>query len=322
VDRVERVGKGSQIFIVSRGKGIQRITGGGHWHDYPAWSPGGRRLAVLNDFDVDVVAARDGRLLHRFAGGPEGVSRASWSPDGDRVAFIAYDKGDEGLRGTLKVGTVGSGKRRTVATNASDRVAWSRNGKTLFYLRGPEAPYRVRAIYSVPRGGGKSRKVVSNATGLAGVSPDGRWLLFTRHGESIEPTQIWIARTDGTDQRRLAARPQPYIGWAPGDRGVFVLTLDPEQSRHPLVVSTDGARHKLGAAIATRVFDWSPNGRRIAWTVEPPLQPTRIRSSRPSGAESRTLARLDGNDIVEASALAWSPDSSRLAVAAHLHSGD
>jgi Tol biopolymer transport system component len=318
------VGYAPQVFTLGVDGSARRLTHGKGGHGSPVWSPGGRRLATGAAGNVEVLGARDGRLLRRFEGWPGGSSPAAWSPDGRRLAFIAYHPSDSGYNGRLMVVSVRDRANRDVAHHAGGPVDWSPDGRSLLYLHGNEPaanqPRRRREIYVLPSGGGTPRKLVSNVFEFGGLSPDGRWLLFTRLGGRDQSPDLWIARSDGSDERLLGRNLSPFrYGWAPGGRGVFVLRYGPEDRRHPLLISKSGERRKLGARIATSTFAWSPDGKRLAWATRSTAE---VRSSRPDGTDVRVLGRFASRDFAEVATLAWSANSRRLAAVVHRHEGD
>ena len=321
----ERVGFASQLFTISRdGRDIQRLTHGKAGHTAAEWAPGGRRIVTLSDGRNEVLT-RSGRLLRTFAGGPTGTSEAHWSPSGRKLAFVTYHSSDPKASGRLITASVKNGQRRELARHVAGSPHWSSDGKEIYYLRGPGllpgAGPAGRDLYSVPSKGGDPRKLVDNVRLFRGLSSDGEWLAFSRPGdEGAIDDQLWIARRDGSDQRMLAEHlDQPNWGWAPGNRGVYTVGYDGQRYRRRLVViSKTGKRRKPGAKIATRAFDWSPDGGRLAWGVDGAT----VRSSRPDGTDFRVLATIRAKVFAEIDAVAWSPDSRMLLVEAHRHDGD
>lgn len=310
----ERVGYAPQVFAITLDGDATRLTHGQAGHYAPTWAPHGRRLASGTAGDVEVITRRDGRVLRRFEGGPDGASTAAWSPDGERVAFVAY----HGHNGWLVVASLRTGGQRTVADHAAGLVDWSRDGRHLFYLGAKSR------ISTVPRGGGSVRKLVSGVHAFGGLSPNGHWLLFTRRPGGNAAQELWIARVDGSDERRLLdQRFFPFnYGWAPGDRGVWAYLAGSDDPQRPAVISRSGKRHHLSVKVTGNVFAWSPDARRVAWSYEPHQGAIDVLTARPDGSHERTLARFASKGFPEVHALAWSPDSRYLAVEASRHEGD
>jgi WD40-like Beta Propeller Repeat len=321
---VERVGYASQLFTVGRDGGTARLTHGRAGHSVAVWAPGGRRIATAGGYDPEILAL-DGRLLRRFKGGENGLLGPTWSPDGNKLAFAPCRPEKSGTDCRIVVVSVSGKARDQIARHAASDPYWSPDGKTIYYARGPiDVPFTdtaVHDIYAVPSKGGTPHKLVDGVGFFRGLSPNGRWLLFTRPGENGDVEgQLWIARTDGSDERMLAERHEFFrYGWAPGNRGVYGLRYESARDHfHPVVISTSGERRKLGADLATKTFAWSPDGKRIAWGVDG----AQVRSSRPNGSGFRVLARIESKGFAEIAAVRWSPDGRTLLVVAHRHEGD
>ena len=321
--KVQRVGYAPQLFVADRDGKVHRLTHGRHSHDSPVWSPDGRRIALFNDLDVEVVAARGGDVLQHVAGGPLGSSRPSWSPDGRRLAFARYHPDNDGH---LVVVDAETGRRRDIAHRAGGRVEWSRDGRTIFYLHGPQAEpahaQEPRGLYAIPARGGDRRRIAARVDDIGGVSPDGRWVAITRRTDGLRGPAQWIARTDRSVERLLGDELNVHeYGWAPGNRGVWIVQY-PNRHGHPVVVSKHGRVRRLRAKVGIYAFAWSPDGRRLASSREPSLRPSYVLTSRPDGHDRRIVARFEARSFVELRELAWSPDSRRLAIVAYRHSGD
>jgi WD40 repeat protein len=324
---VERVGYHPQLFTVTLGGDTRRLTHGRSGHGSTVWAPGGRRIATVGkDHDPEVLA-RDGRLLRRFDGDGHSILGLTWSPDGRKLAFAPCRRreGETGCR--LVTVSVSGNKRKQIASRLAGDPYWSPVGRTIFYARGPtslpDTGPSGRDLYSVPSKGGTPRKLVEDVREFRGVSPDGQWLLFTRPNEGVNEEQVWIARTDGSDQRMLVERLQfGRFGWAPGKRGVWTLRYGGSHF-HPVVISTSGERRRLGAKIASLAFAWSADGKRIGWGIDGAFAgQAQVRSSRPDGSGFRILGRIDSKGFAEIDAVSWSPDNRTLAVVAHRHEGD
>lgn len=269
------------------------------------------------------VLTRDGRVLHRFeAKTPYGLSRASWSPNGRRLAFASRHPRGAGGDSRLVTADVDGGHRRELTGRVESAPHWSPDGRTIYYARarGSGSAADPDDIYAIPSAGGSLRRVVHGITTLKSLSPNGRWLLFTR-SKPDGFFELWIARSDGSKERMLDAEVTDGrgYGWAGGGRGVYTLRYDDGSRLRLAVISTSGKRRELSAKVASTEFAWSPDGRRIAWGVSG----AKVVSSRPDGTDRRVLARFTAKSyFAEISDLVWSPDNRTLAVEAHRHEGD
>ncbi|HKP90500.1 MAG TPA: hypothetical protein VJT75_11075 [Thermoleophilaceae bacterium] len=311
------VGYRDQVFVVARDGGARRLTGPPGWHNGIAWAPRGHRMAMLARYTRIQVRDMSGDVQHEIRGGSRFTYPPEWSPDARRLAFVADPQRDN--RGRLVTIRPDGSDRRVVATRVAD-VAWSRDGETIYYLHYDAGS--ITSIWSVPSRGGSPRLIVPNVTSGPQVSPDGHWILFGR-AEGDDGVGLWVARTDGSGRESRVIAPRdlrhgPYR-WAPSGTAIYG-----GKTRHKrvIVTSLSGKRRSLGASFFSQVYEWSPDGDRLAW-VQERYGITRLWSARTDGTDRRVLARFtDRTGLTEVDELEWSPDSRRLAVVPYRHSGD
>ena len=156
-----------------------------------ALSPDGSRI-------VYVGVARDGgrQLWQRSLTdlepipipGTEGAYNPVLSPDGLSVVFWA--------EGDVKTVSLGGGPTFTVASGAPG-LAWGSDGMIYFY--------RPDGIYRVPETGGEP-KAVTSSTGnhdWQSALPDGRGLLLTVVGASLDQNRIAVVGPEGGEVREI-----------------------------------------------------------------------------------------------------------------------
>ena len=190
------------------GTGVRRLTTGFK----PAWSPDGERLAFVREAgrNADVyVADADGRNARRLTRARGGDVTPAWSPDGTRIAFASNRAG---LYRIYTMAADGTDVRLVAAKRQrgdSFVPAWSPDGRLIAFSSSAWTPENPE-LYSIrPNGTGLQRLTrTSGGTEVLGDdswptwSPDGRRIAFTsnRTGNG----EIWIMRSDGRDQRRIA----------------------------------------------------------------------------------------------------------------------
>ena len=129
---------------------------------------------------------------------------ASFSPDAGRIAFVQPVNGIPQI--WVKNLNGGAPTQITFGETAADRPRWSpRNDQIVFTLGSlgrQEAPARLRneSIWSVSALGGIPRKIIDSGSN-PNWSGDGSQLVFERSQE------IWTARADGSQQRRVEGIP-------------------------------------------------------------------------------------------------------------------
>ena len=311
------VGYRPQVFVVARDGGARRLTGPPGWHDGVAWAPRGHRVSTLARYTRIEVRDLSGVVQHHISGGSRFTFPAEWSPDARRLAFIVDFQSGRG--GKLVTTRPDGSDRRVAATRATD-LEWSRDGGTLYYVRYDAGS--STSIWSVPSRGGPTRPFVPGATSDPQVSPDGRWILFER-SEGDDGAGLWVVRSDGSGRERRVIAPRdlrhgPYR-WAPRGAAIYGGKT---RDKQVIVTSLSGTRRHLGARFFSQVYEWSPDGKRLAWAQEK-FGITRIWSARTDGKDRRVLARFtDRTGLTEVDELEWSPDGRRLAVVPYRHSGD
>ncbi|HEX7031235.1 MAG TPA: LpqB family beta-propeller domain-containing protein [Gammaproteobacteria bacterium] len=178
-----------------------------------------------------------------------------------------------------------------------------------------------------------------NVTNVA-VSPDRRHVAYIRNLEDGS-SRLMVAGLDGRAPRNVGGKPIHTDGissvsnfrWAPNDsRIVFrgdLGEIDDQFELYAVRISDDGSSSKRqvisGDMTADQTVgfevDWSPDGTRVAFTMNPPSsQDHRLfavgidENSSPLSAPLDATANLPGG--YSASAIAWSPDGFRLAYVA------
>lgn len=312
------VGHASQVFVAKRHGGVQRVTGGPEDHALPTWSRSGSRISMTAGDRVEIRAV-DGHVHQTIRGGPAFTDRVAWSRDGRRVAFVAY-RGPrfEDFVGRLVVADRDGSDRRVLAEGADHRPDWSRDGRTLYFLRGRLGSYKRQALYAVSANGGKPRRLASkvDAHSRVLVSPNGRWVLFRRD------RALWVVRTDGSAERLVVTDPDNRLPRSYGWMGDAVFGA--KSRRHPLVTTLSGRRRVLGARFSSAEYDLSPDGRWIAWVNEDRGGGvTEVRVAHRDGSGERAVAGFfSPGNFAQVATLSWSPDGRRLLIEPYRHIGD
>jgi TolB protein len=161
---------------------------GGHGGDEgePAWSPGGRRIALAVDGD----GAQSGVWV-RDPGGTHvrRIATAGSSPAWSTRNWLAFVRGDD----IYRVRPDGSHRRR-LTTRGGSSPAWSPHGTKLAFVR------KGRLLIASADGSNAHR--VAGVTGAVDVawSPDGKRFVLHEFDSGVR-----TIRTDGSRSRQLAA---------------------------------------------------------------------------------------------------------------------
>ena len=153
---------------------------------YPFWHPDGARVGFvelgrgLASVDRGAGAASLQTILRGDV-----MVRPQWSPDGRRIAGV-YSP-NAGGTGIVVVDPE-TGGRQTVAS-FGDAPQWLPDSRRLVFVDG-------NTIYIADVNAGTVRELLSlgrDVGGLGSVSPDGRWLYFSR---TVTEADLWSLRWD------------------------------------------------------------------------------------------------------------------------------
>jgi Tol biopolymer transport system component len=190
------------IYIAaSDGSALRRVSTStdGRTHDWPRFSPDGRRIVFLA-VDADTAPAGRGFAGDLFMVTTEGGVPHQLNPPGTKV---------------VATGTTGH------------MVDWSPDGRQLVFaaIEGPLADGRS-SVFRVDADGGVPVRISDFGQWLVSVewSPDGKWIAYGEVASGNEST--WIAHPDGTGVRQLTGPGTSLVGccatWSPvGTRLLF-----------------------------------------------------------------------------------------------------
>lgn len=176
--------RGGEIWIMNADGSGERSLG--LEGSLPAWAPDRRHVLYSRDGDL-TVARLDGTIVRTLARGRIGDS--AWSTRG----LIVYKRFTDEGADLYTIKPDGTARRRIVRNCGCGAPEFSPDGRRLLYTVGAGS----RGVYTATLEGRSRRRLISNA--VAGDwSPSGRFLVFVRGND------IWVARSDGKEQRRVA----------------------------------------------------------------------------------------------------------------------
>ena len=139
------------------------------------------------------------------------AASAAVSRDGKYVAYALDDSGRQSLWVRQVVG--GSSIRLLPPAEVEYwGVTFSPDGNNVYFNRGS---WPAAAVFRIPALGGEAQQVLNGAVSPVSFSPDGQRVAFVRATPETGETSLVVARADGSDERRLAARRLPESLGAP-----------------------------------------------------------------------------------------------------------
>jgi len=138
------------------------------------------------------------------------VVHAVVSPDGKNVIYTNGIKGKQSiwLRQLESANIV---EIIPPSDNVYGRLAFAPEGNSFYFTRKPRNEEGHSDIYRISIFGGIPTKIVSEAQSSISISPDGGKVSFVRcYLLEDENCSLWIADTDGSNERKLVSRPRPF----------------------------------------------------------------------------------------------------------------
>lgn len=235
---------------------------------------------------------------------------SDWSPDGRQLAFDPFID-DRAQIWTINANGTGA-RQLTDATNGAFDPAWAPDGRTLA-IEGDFGddpgifliPARARHGTLITRA--QARRVTRNTDGFDSepqVSPDGRWIAFTRYtacGEQGCATQIFRVRANGGPPQPLT-RPDLHASapdWHPSGQWIAIDSHDngvAPNLGHIIVMRPDGSGKRIIVrGDADDYFNnpsFSPDGRQMTfarWGADEEEPSSRIWVAGADGRGARQL---------------------------------
>jgi len=203
--------------------------------------------------------------------------RLAISPDGKYVVMAVAEDGKQSL--WLRQVAVASEIQITPPAEVSYlSLTFSADGNFLYFVRGgPNGPNEGNftdrgTVYKMPVLGKSEKKLLENVDGHITLSPNGEWLAFVRQYRNQGKSLLMLARTDGTEEKELAARkfPDNFLpggpAWSPDGKIVACtdnnFTADTPYRGIVGIRVADGVEEPIGSK------HWYGATRRLAWLAD------------------------------------------------------
>jgi len=198
----------------------------------PAPSPDGREIAFSYQGDLWKVSIEGGRA-QRLTVHEAYDWKPVWSPDGSEIAFSSARWGNDDV---FVVPAEGGEPERLTFFSSNDEVTdWTPDGKGIVFSSRRNFYYhRMPITYVVPRRGGTPKSLLREYGKDAKVSPNGRWIVFSRgpawwyrkHYRGSSNPDIWLYDRKQHTFRRLTDHPgyDFYPMWSPDSKWIYWVT--------------------------------------------------------------------------------------------------
>jgi Tol biopolymer transport system component len=242
------------------------------------YGPLGFVNVVSQPHEALFTASADGGDVRRLTVDTGFDQDPAWSPDGRRIAFASTQyRPDGGAWSGVRVVDAQGELEKTWSCHCG-RPSWSADGKKLVVesrqLIGTERASHMQLDLSIADPDG------SNLRRLTDDGPADRWPVWSprgdliafesSRGQSLEGSDIYVIRPDGTGLRRLTHAAGTHPTWSPdghwvafsgttrpSERPAQILAV-PVEGGSPVTLSRDPERSDL-------IPVWSPDGTRISY---------------------------------------------------------
>lgn len=262
----------------------------------PVAEPGGKPVLVTERVEESLAAGdylvettENSTTIRRLPDNkrwtvPAGGRSVLISPDRKRIAWAAVD---DDLPPEQQVAVVwvanldGSGARKVAALRRGGLSGWISDDRLLVTGR-DSAGSREQVLSALSLDGGDTTELArAERLRSPSLSPSGRWVAYyVTFGADSSRNGLWLARTDGSEQKPAARELFGAYQWRPcrngcstGDDRLLVVPFDPAASFHELwelKAETGDVRRLTDAALTPFKIangDWrvSPDGRYVAY---------------------------------------------------------
>jgi dipeptidyl aminopeptidase/acylaminoacyl peptidase len=301
----------SDVWIIpSTGGTARRITSSAALKKQPRWSKDGKWIAFVTIQSGDAgdifVANVDDQIVTNLTESPADDREPAWSPDSRQIAFISRT----GNRTRAALIDRETKSAKTLVEAAVQQLAWSPDGKNIAYVANPLLTNDNRRenddIFLLPSEGGMPRLLTPGTTRFRDVAPtwapDSRQIAYA--SDTSGHSNIKVVDIQTGAQKTFVAGTVDSLQprWSPD--GSDIAYVRNEDSRMNVWVSSvQGSGRNLKVSDRDGVnggydfpdtaprgkIEWSPDGKRIAFTHSDPARPSDVWIANIDGSRSIQL---------------------------------
>jgi Tol biopolymer transport system component len=236
-----------------------------------------------------------------------------FSPDGQSIAYAVYDSSNWDSSQRLVVIPANGGSERVVSRmpRGIGRVAWSPDGRSLYFISPAPAGQPKAMVYRVSASGGVPVGIAPTVMAiLPGLSPDGRTMILR---PTIPPISDFpLADANGKIFAFAALPPSARpAAWSNSNALLVVSSLRPASLRS-LSLGDGTTRELMSSAADAQVPVWSPNGKQFAVGGNANGKPTLIVMN--ADGTARRVIPIPATGKPRVGNLWWSPDGRYIAM--------
>jgi Tol biopolymer transport system component len=278
-----RNGPPGEIYVMNPdGTNQRNITNSPASECHPAFSPEGKKIAFVRDFNSIFVMNPDGSGETRVVDSASGLSSITgfpdWSPDGTKIVFNAIASGSRDGSDVYVVNIDGSGLARLTTNPAEDTSpVWSPDGtKIAFATNRDVVPNEINyEIYSMNADGSNQTRLTNNTKFDFGPawSPDGtRIALTSRRDDNFE---VYVMNADGSNQIRLTNNGEQDSDpkWSPDGTKIAFLSSRDGRFGEIYTMNPDGTG-LVNLTNSDYVFEMDPSWQSLSQPFVPSSTPT------------------------------------------------
>lgn len=215
------------------GTGRQKLAVSDRVAAYPAWSPDGKQIAYVNNYDIEYVNLDTGSIGMITDDGVNSFDEEPhWSPDGKRIAYLGMNPSDTYY--TIMVNKVG---RPASEAKAIADLAYRSSGPMINFSWSPDGKKIAYSSMDTPH---PQIHIVDAATGV---------LLHDLSHSTTNDT---------------------HPVWSPSGKRIMFVSYDVSLGSLIFICDADGSHRLQLTDTGTDSGDprWSPDGRRVLFDME------------------------------------------------------